>query len=91
MFGLPPQLQRKKKRFGNHPTQKPLSLIKRILQASAKSGDIVVDPFVGSGTTLVAAKKLGISALGVDSDIGFINIAYKRILNYQDEFEGNIV
>lgn len=84
-------ITKKEKRFGNHPTQKPLSLIKRILQASAKSGDIVVDPFVGSGTTLVAAKKLGISALGVDSDIGFINIAYKRILNYQDEFEGNIV
>ncbi|HXN87218.1 MAG TPA: site-specific DNA-methyltransferase, partial [Candidatus Binataceae bacterium] len=47
------------KQFGAHPTQKPLALLERIIEASSDAGDLIVDPFVGSGTTGVAATRLG--------------------------------
>src|ERR1700751_2085816 len=51
------------KRFGKHPTQKPVALLERILLASSKPGDIVLDPFMGSGTTTLAAFRLHRRAL----------------------------
>jgi site-specific DNA-methyltransferase (adenine-specific) len=49
--------EREEKRFGKHPTQKPLALLDRILRASSDPGDLVLDPFAGSGTTLIAASR----------------------------------
>jgi len=48
-------LRPKEKKFGKHPTQKPLALLKRIVLASTKPGDIIFDPFNGSGTTGIAS------------------------------------
>ena len=67
------------KRLGKHPTQKPVALITRCLRASTLPGDIVLDPFVGSGSTGVAALGLGRDFIGIDADEAFIGISAKRL------------
>ena len=62
-----------------HPTQKPESLLYRILIASTKPGDVVLDPFFGSGTTGAAAKYLGRHYIGIERDTTYIAAAKKRI------------
>jgi site-specific DNA-methyltransferase (adenine-specific) len=62
-----------------HPTQKPEKLLAKIILASSNKGDFVFDPFAGSGTTLVAAKKLGRNFLGVEIDEYYSCLAQKRI------------
>ncbi len=64
---------------GKHPTQKPLSLLRRIIRASSEAGDLIVDPFVGSGTTAVAAAELGRQFIGCDMDEAYLELASKRI------------
>ena len=63
----------------DHPTQKPEKLLAKIILASSKSGDLVFDPFNGSGTTTVVAKKLGRQYLGVESEEIFCCYAQKRL------------
>lgn len=67
------------KRFGKHPTQKPIELIERCLRASTNEGDIVLDPFAGSGSTGVAAIGLGRRYIGIEIDSRFVDIGVKRI------------
>jgi modification methylase len=62
-----------------HPTQKPEALLHRILLASTKPGDVVLDPFFGSGTTGAAAKRLGRRFIGIERDEGYVALAKKRI------------
>jgi modification methylase len=62
-----------------HPTQKPEWLLERIILATSKPGDIIFDPFIGSGTTAVVAKKLSRSFLGTEIDPGYYKIALERI------------
>lgn len=62
-----------------HPTQKPESLLYRVMLASTNPGDIVVDPFFGSGTTGAAAKMLGRRFIGIDREKDYIAAAAKRI------------
>lgn len=62
-----------------HPTQKPEKLLARILLASTNPGDVVLDPFLGSGTTAVVAKKLGRHCIGVEIDKGYCCLAMKRL------------
>lgn len=61
-----------------HPTQKPLPLIRRILEASSNPGDTVLDPFLGSGTTLVACHEMGRRCIGVEKDSTSYAAALKR-------------
>ena len=61
-----PAVAKWEKSCGKHPTQKPLSLLARIIMASTKESDWVLDPFNGSGTTGVAASLLGRKYLGID-------------------------
>lgn len=75
------------KRFGKHPTQKPEYILERIILASTKKGDMILDPFVGSGTTGVVAKRLGRKFIGVDNEIKYLEIAKKRLEN--TSFGGN--
>lgn len=63
----------------NHPTQKPEKLLAKIILASSNRGDIILDPFLGSGTTSVTAKKLGRSYIGIEIDENFSCIAEKRL------------
>ncbi len=62
-----------------HPTQKPEKLVAKIILASSKEGDVVFDPFLGSGTTSVTAKKLHRKFLGIELDEDFACIAEKRL------------
>ena len=73
--------ERLKKENGSklHPTQKPESILHRIIIASTKPEDIILDPFFGSGTTGVVAKKLGRSYIGIDQDSNYVLAAKKRI------------
>jgi site-specific DNA-methyltransferase (adenine-specific) len=63
----------------DHPTQKPEKLVAKIILASSKSGDLVFDPFNGSGTTTVVARKLGRHYLGVEVDEKYCCLALKRL------------
>lgn len=63
----------------DHPTQKPLDLIRRFVLASSNQGDTVLDPFCGSGTTLVACEETGRKWIGFDNDLSSCRIAADRI------------
>lgn len=62
-----------------HPTQKPESLLYRVLMATTKPGDVILDPFFGTGTTGAVAKKLGRHFIGIERESDYINAALKRI------------
>ena len=64
---------------GSYPTQKPLALIDRIVQASSNPGDTVLDPFCGAGTTLVAAQRLGRGWIGIDESPLAIALTQDRL------------
>jgi site-specific DNA-methyltransferase (adenine-specific) len=68
--------------FGKHPTQKPLALLERIILASTRKGDIVLDPFSGSGTTGLAAYKYGRNHIGIELEKEYLDLSIKRF-NYQ--------
>ncbi|MEP9411315.1 MAG: site-specific DNA-methyltransferase [Candidatus Brocadia sp.] len=70
---------REEKKFGKHPTQKPLELLIRILLASTKEGDLVLDPFCGSSTTGVAAVLLNRKYVGIDLENEYLDISIKRL------------
>ena len=63
----------------DHPTQKPEKLLARIILASSRAGDVVFDPFLGSGTTSVVAKKLDRHYVGIEIDSDFCCMAEKRL------------
>ena len=67
------------KKAGRHPTQKPLALIERCLEACTHPGDLVVDPFSGSGTTAVASLRLGRRFLGSEIDPDYARLAARRL------------
>lgn len=62
-----------------HPTQKPLELMMWLMRTYSKRNQMVLDPFAGSGTTLVAAKRLGRRAIGVEREESYCEIAAKRL------------
>jgi DNA modification methylase len=73
-----------KERLG-YETQKPLALLRRIIQTSSNLGDLVLDPFCGCGTALVAAEELGRSWIGIDITYLAVNVMARRL---QDHFPG---
>lgn len=74
-----PFLNPKAKERTGYPTQKPVELLERIIKISTDKGDIVLDPFCGSGTTLVAAKLLGRKYLGIDINPSAIDLCKNRL------------
>ncbi len=63
-----------------HPCQLPLHLLERIILMSTDEGDIVLDPFVGTGTTVIAAKRLGRNYIGIDIDEKYVSITKNKLL-----------
>ena len=72
---------KEEKRLGKHPTQKPLALIARCLRATTNEGDLVVDPFSGSGSTGIAALTLGRRFIGFERDKDYAILAARRLKN----------
>ncbi len=77
VWAIHPPLKEEKK-FGKHPTQKPTALLERIVLASTKPGDIVLDPFTGSSTTGLAATKSGRKFIGIDTEKEYLDLSIKR-------------
>ena len=73
---------------GNYPTQKPERLLERIINASSVEGDVVIDCFAGSGTTLTTAEKLNRKWIGIDCGKLSIYTIEKRLLNLNSEIDG---
>jgi len=69
----------KEKIHGRHPTQKPLELMRRIILSSSNKGDLVLDPFMGSGTTGVVANKFDRKFIGIEIEKEFCELAVRRI------------
>lgn len=67
-----------------HPTEKPVNLMKIFVENSTDKGEIVLDPFMGSGSTGVACKELGRDFIGIEIDKAFYDVAYRRIENKED-------
>jgi DNA methylase len=78
------------KEFGKHPTQKPVALLERILLASSNEGDLVLDPFSGSGTTLLAALRLCRHALGCELSAEFLGLGLRRICSNLVQVETSV-
>lgn len=86
-----PTVGKYEKRFGKHPTQKPLSVMKRIIMASTNENSIILDPFVGSGTTCVAGEMLKRKTIGIDFEESYLKIARQRLMDIENEREGKIL
>lgn len=74
--------KQEEKIYGKHPTQKPVTLLERIVLASTERNNIVLDPFTGSSTTGVAAYRLGRYFIGVDNNKEYLDLSVKR-LNFE--------
>jgi site-specific DNA-methyltransferase (adenine-specific) len=78
------------KAFGKHPTQKPVALVERCLLASTSPGDLVLDPFLGGGTTAVAAVRIKRGCVGIEMDEAHVKHAEKRIKAEIEKMEGEL-
>jgi site-specific DNA-methyltransferase (adenine-specific) len=76
-----PYLNPKAKERVGYPTQKPMLLIEKIIELTTDPNDLVIDPFCGSGTTIVAAQLLGRRAIGIDTSQDAINLTRQRLSN----------
>ncbi len=80
---------REEKKYGKHPTQKPIALLERIILASSDPGDAILDPFTGSSTTGVAAIRQGRSFIGIDNDVGFLEVSVNRLKEEEENIRTN--
>lgn len=69
----------REKTYGKHPTQKPVELLRRIVMASSKPGDLILDPFSGSGTTGVAALQMNRRYIGIELDERYLELSRRRL------------
>lgn len=69
------------KKYGNHPTQKPVKLMKHFVKLLSNEGDVVLDPFMGSGSTGVAASDMNRKFIGIELSSQYFDIATKRMKN----------
>jgi modification methylase len=74
-----------------HPTQKPEALLYRVVLSSTNPGDLILDPFFGTGTTGVAARRLGRNFIGIEKDSKYIRLAQARIARIQSPAAGLLV
>lgn len=82
-----PRVRYRMPEYENHPTQKPVALLERIILASSNPGDVVLDPFSGTFTTSVVAKKWGRRSIGIEIEEAYIKIGLRR-LELADCYQG---
>jgi len=78
------QISNRSKEYWHHPTQKPLKLMHLLIKISTDEGDSILDPFAGSGTTLIAAKHLNRSCLGIEINPEYVQIIKKRLRSEEE-------
>ena len=66
------------KKQGKHPTQKPIEILEKLILASTDEGDLILDPFNGSGTTGIAATRLNRKYIGIDNEKEFLDLTIRR-------------
>jgi site-specific DNA-methyltransferase (adenine-specific) len=82
-----PRVRYRMEEYETHPTQKPTSLLERIIKASTNEGDSVLDPFSGTFTTSYVAKKLGRNSIGIEIEEEYVKIGLRR-LGIQEFYNG---
>ncbi len=82
-----PRVRYRMPEYENHPTQKPILLLERIIKASSKENDVVLDPFSGTFTTSYVAKQLNRESIGIELQDEYVKIGLRR-LQITDEFNG---
>ena len=75
-----------KERIG-YPTQKPEALLEKIIKGSSKEGDVVLDPFMGGGTTMAVAERLGRRWIGIDQSVMAVKVTEERLHKQNGQFE----
>lgn len=79
-----PRVRYRMDEYENHPTQKPVALLERIIKASSNKGDVVLDPFSGTFTTSFVADSLGRKSIGIDISEEYFKIGLRRVLKMTD-------
>jgi len=79
VFKIPILGGQERRQFGYHPNQKPLKIIEKLIRVSSNENDLILDPFLGSGTTALACQNLHRNFIGIESDLKYIKIAQNRI------------
>jgi site-specific DNA-methyltransferase (adenine-specific) len=74
-----PMTPTSERKFGKHPSQKPLEIGKRLVLGFSNPGDTILDPFAGSGTFLCSAKQNGRKYIGIERELEFIDISKARL------------
>lgn len=74
-----PRVRYRMEEYENHPTQKPVALLERIITASSNPGDLVLDPFSGTFTTSFVSKQLGRKSIGIEIEEGYVKIGLRRL------------
>ncbi|MFN4144559.1 MAG: adenine-specific DNA-methyltransferase [Runella sp.] len=82
-----PRVRYRMEEYENHPTQKPIALLERIIKASSNEGDLIMDPFSGTFTTCFVAKELGRHSIGIELQEEYVKIGLRR-LALAAEFKG---
>jgi site-specific DNA-methyltransferase (adenine-specific) len=77
-----PSLRSPSKEKAGHPSQKPLALVERIVASSSNEGELVIDPFLGSGTTAIVAKQLNRRYIGIEINPKYVEIAEQRLATF---------
>jgi site-specific DNA-methyltransferase (adenine-specific) len=79
------------KKYGKHPTQKPLDLLRRIVLASTNKGNVILDPFTGSSTTGIAASMYDRQFIGIDIEKKYLDLSIKRLNDVEPTLLGKTV
>jgi len=85
-----PRVRYRMPEYENHPTQKPVALLERVIRASSNPADIVLDPFSGTFTTSYVAKRLGRRSVGIEIEEEYVKIGLRR-LEIQDTYSGEVL
>lgn len=85
-----PRVRYRMEEYENHPTQKPTTLLDRIIRASSNPGDLVLDPFSGTFTTSAVAQMLGRNSIGIEVDEDYVKIGLRR-LAIQEHYNGDVL
>ena len=85
-----PRVRYRMDEYENHPTQKPTTLLDRIIRASSNSGDLVLDPFSGTFTTSSVAQMLGRDSIGIEAEEAYVKIGLRR-LGILEQYDGEVL